>query len=84
MISDFPIRALRQEVNADLGGIFTVPWVGMERDGCKYLDGNCAGSEGQELVFSYPAKIQDAYPPVITHYLTNAVLGINILPSIHF
>ena len=62
--SGFPIRNLVQEVHW-MSDWMTVPWVGLDKAGCKYLEGNCGMSGRHELVFKYPVKIMQFYPPVI-------------------
>ena len=42
----------------------TIPWVGLDTDGCKYVDGFCRNENAGTVSFSYPVKILSFYPPV--------------------
>ena len=59
----FPIRGLKQTV-VWLNDWVTIPWVGLDMDGCKYLEGSCRKPAGDTLNFNYPVKILSFYPPV--------------------
>ena len=61
---DFPLRGLKQKVTY-LHGWANIPWVGLDTDACKYLDGNCTRQSGGVLSLTYPVKILSFYPPVI-------------------
>ena len=62
----FPIRGLKQTV-VWLNDWVTIPWVGLDMDGCKYLEGSCRKPAGDTLNFNYPVKILSFYPPVSYH-----------------
>jgi len=58
----FPLRGLEQKVTW-LQGWANIPWVGLDTDACKYLDGNCTRQPGGVLSLTYPVKILSFYPP---------------------
>ena len=64
----FPLRGLEQKVTW-LQGWANIPWVGLDTDACKYLDGNCTRQSGGVLSLTYPVKILSFYPAVIKLYV---------------
>jgi hypothetical protein len=61
----FPLKGFKHyaSVRESKFGI-QVPWVGMDNDGCKYIDGHCNSSVKKELAFQYPMKVASWYPKV--------------------
>jgi len=59
-----PIRGLKHYayVRASKYG-FQMPWVGMDNEGCPYLEKHCNSSGKENLVFAYPMKVESYYPP---------------------
>ena len=67
-LSAFPLRGLEQKVTW-LQGWANIPWVGLDTDACKYLDGNCTRQSGGALSLTYPVKILSFYPAVIKSFI---------------
>lgn len=64
-ISDFVVTDLAQSVFWDSS--VQVPWVGLDTNGCTYLEGNCNSTStivGQHVKFDYPILIEKFYPSV--------------------
>ena len=71
-VIDFPMREMKQEAYWITSLGFQLPWVGLDKTGCKYMKNNCtAETVGPNEVqpFSYPIQIMQAYP-VVRFYLT--------------
>ena len=67
VIIDFPMRQMKQEAFWITSLGFQIPWVGLDKKGCKYMKNNCtAEAIGANEVqpFSYPIQIMKAYPVV--------------------
>eukprot|EP00093_Oithona_nana_P002119 02119.XXX_22477_22080_1 [CDS] Oithona nana genome sequencing. len=65
VIIDFPMRQMKQEAFWITSLGFQLPWVGLDKKGCKYMKNNCtAEAIGANEVqpFSYPIQIMKAYP----------------------
>ena len=66
-ILGFPIKGLKQEASVrPIKYGVSIPWIGMDNDGCKYLEGNCSHGANTTLTFKYGIQVQDWYPPVST------------------
>ena len=66
-VIDFPMREMKQEAYWITSLGFQLPWVGLDKTGCKYMKNNCtAETVGPNEVqpFSYPIQIMQAYPVV--------------------
>ena len=69
---DFPMREMKQEAYWITSLGFQLPWVGLDKTGCKYMKNNCtAETVGPNEVqpFSYPIQIMQAYPVVSFSFL---------------
>ena len=61
------MRQMKQEAFWITSLGFQIPWVGLDKKGCKYMKNNCtAETIGANEVqpFSYPIQIMKAYPVV--------------------
>jgi hypothetical protein len=64
---DFALKDLRQGAHWVTSYGFQLPWAGLDKIGCNYLQGNCTADsivEGQIQRFSYPIDIKTMYPVV--------------------
>ena len=64
MFSAFAVRQMTQDVVWQ-NGFIDLPWPGLDKEGCKFLEGNCKlNKANKDLNFAYNINILSAYPPV--------------------
>ena len=64
MFSAFAVRQMTQDVVWQ-NGFIDLPWPGLDKEGCKFLEGNCKlNNANRDLNFAYNINILSAYPPV--------------------
>ncbi len=63
---DFALKNVRQGAYWVTSYGFQLPWAGIDKEGCKYMSGNCTDTiRTADQKFSYPIDIKTVYPPVI-------------------
>jgi len=59
----FAVRQMTQDVVWQ-NGFIDLPWPGLDKEGCKFLEGNCKlNNANRDLNFAYNINILSAYPP---------------------
>ena len=65
VVPDYPLRDLKQDAYWLTSWGINMPWVGLEKKGCNYLNNNCTAENVTESQkFSYPIHIRKEYPRV--------------------